>query len=70
MPHSFTEYSALAIRTKRGAYVPWTGTACRFCGDPVLVELRAGAAVRVAVNHDVPVCPEFAQQCEDFEAGA
>ena len=34
MPHSFTEYSALAIRTKRGAYVPWTGTACRFCGEP------------------------------------
>jgi len=23
---------ALAIRTKLGAYVPWTGTACRFCG--------------------------------------
>ena len=25
---------ALAIRTKRGAYVPWTDTACRFCGKP------------------------------------
>ena len=26
--------NALAIRTKRGAYVPWTGTSCRYCGKP------------------------------------
>jgi hypothetical protein len=25
---------ALGIRRNRGAYVPWTGTACRFCGKP------------------------------------
>jgi hypothetical protein len=25
---------SLAIRTKRGAYVPWVGTECRYCGKP------------------------------------
>jgi hypothetical protein len=25
---------ALAIRTKRGAYIPWTGTVCRYCNRP------------------------------------
>lgn len=41
---------------------------CRFCGDPVTIELvQDGASWRVCVSHDVPVCPEFVRFCEDVQ---
>lgn len=41
---------------------------CRFCGDPTTVGVQyKGERVRVTVEHDVPVCPEFLQYCENVE---
>lgn len=69
---------AKAVDVVRGVAVPatvaeWTmhtpgefPAACRFCGDPVSIELlNEDGRVRVAVSHDVPLCPEFVRYCED-----
>lgn len=42
--------------------------ACRFCDDPCIVEvLNDGDRVRVAITHEVPLCPEFVRSHEDQE---